>query len=243
MLLPLNLDSQPLQLLAELFDLSVPRLGLISQPIGEHPSLPGQLAPSSLLGSLEATQSLMERRRLLEPGSCRFPVAFGSVGHRPDGSLAAMSEGRDLERFRDLAGRAAEAAGRVILEAPPPRPELKGRADYVTEVDRRAEETIRDLLGRETPEIPVVGEEFGGRATSEYWLVDPLDGTVNFLHRFPAVGVSVALVAGGSPVAGAVHAPYLNNTWTAARGRGSEQDGRSIRVSEASPENAIVGTG
>jgi myo-inositol-1(or 4)-monophosphatase len=163
--------------------------------------------------------------------------------HPPDGSLAAVSEGRDLDRFRDLAGRAAEAAGRVILEAPPARPELKGRADYVTEVDRRAEETVRDLLGRETPEIPVLGEEFGGREAAEYWLVDPLDGTTNYLHRFPAVGVSVALVAGGSPVAGAVHAPYLRNTWTAARGRGSEQDGRSIRASEAAPQNAVLGTG
>ena len=138
---------------------------------------------------------------------------------------------------------AALAAGRVILDSAMPEAERKGRADYVTEVDRRAEETVRDLLGRETPGVRVVGEEFGGDPAPEYWLVDPLDGTVNFLHRFPAVGVSVALVRRGVPLAGTVHAPFLHTTWTAARGRGAEQDRAPIRVTSARAEDAVVGTG
>ena len=154
-----------------------------------------------------------------------------------------MGEREDLERFRQVAARAALAAGRVILESPMPEAEKKGRADYVTEVDRRAEEAVRDLLDREAPGIGVVGEELGGHTSSEYWLVDPIDGTVNFLHRFPAVGVSVALVGNGRPLAGAVHAPYLGTTWTAARSRGAAQDGTPIRVTSARPEDAIVGTG
>lgn len=59
----------------------------------------------------------------------------------------------------------------------------------------------------------MVGEELGGGGEIEYWLVDPLDGTVNFLHGFPIVATSVALVAGGRPVAGAVHGPYLETTF------------------------------
>ena len=124
-----------------------------------------------------------------------------------------------------------------------PERELKGRADYVTEVDRRAEEAVRDVLAKETPGIDVVGEELGGNETSEYWLVDPVDGTTNFLHGFPAVGVSVALIADGRPQAGAVHAPYLDSTWTAARGQGAEQDGSPMSISKAPPGEAVVGTG
>ncbi len=154
-----------------------------------------------------------------------------------------MGEREDLERFREVAARASLAAGRVILESPMPEAERKGRADYVTEVDRRAEEAVRSVLGEETPDIGVVGEELGGDPAPEYWLVDPLDGTVNFLHRFPAVGVSVALISGERPVAGAVHAPFLGTTWTAARGQGAEKGGTPLRVSSASPDDAVVGTG
>jgi len=154
-----------------------------------------------------------------------------------------VAEREELERLREVATRAALAAGRVILESPMPKAELKGRADYVTEVDRRAEEAVRDILEKETPGVNVVGEELGGDPASEFWLVDPVDGTVNFLHRFPAVGVSVALVTDGTPQVGAVHAPYLDTTWTAARGRGAEQNGSPVSVSEARPEDAVVGTG
>jgi myo-inositol-1(or 4)-monophosphatase len=154
-----------------------------------------------------------------------------------------VGEREDLERFREVAARAALAAGRVILDSPMPQAELKGHADYVTEVDRRAEEAVREVLAKETPGLGVIGEELGGDEASEYWLVDPLDGTTNYIHRFPAVGVSVALISGGRPAAGAVHAPYLGTTWTAARGQGAEQDGAPLSVSTASPEKAIVGTG
>jgi myo-inositol-1(or 4)-monophosphatase len=154
-----------------------------------------------------------------------------------------VGEREDLERYREVAARAALAAGRVILDAPMPQAERKGRADYVTEVDRRAEEAIRDVLEKETPGVEVLGEELGGSEADRYWLVDPLDGTTNFLHRFPAVGVSVAFVRDGQPSAGAVHAPYLSTTWTGARGQGAEQDGVPLKVSATSPERAVVGTG
>lgn len=159
----------------------------------------------------------------------------------------------DLHALRRLAARAAEEAGRVIREAGARTEgarartgdvEAKGTGDYVTEVDRAAEEAVKRVLADGAHRIPVVGEELGGRAGDRYWLVDPLDGTTNFLHRFPAVGVSIALVEDGVPVVGAVHAPLLSGTtWTAARAAGADRDGREIRVSATPPEAAIVGTG
>jgi myo-inositol-1(or 4)-monophosphatase len=156
---------------------------------------------------------------------------------------AAVGQREDLERFREVAARAAGAAGRVILASETPEAELKGRADYVTEVDREAERAARRVLGAETPKVPVVGEELGGQDAGRHGLVDPVDGTVNFLHRFPLVGVSVALIEDGRPVAGAVHGPYLDTTFTAARGQGAEQDGAPLAVSDATPDRAVVGTG
>lgn len=154
-----------------------------------------------------------------------------------------MGHREDLERCREIAARATAAAGRVLLASDAPQPELKGRADYVTEADRAAERAIREILTAEEPGVAVVGEELGGEPASRYWLVDPLDGTVNFLHRFPIVGVSVALIEEGRPAAGAVHAPYMDTTFTAARGEGAEQDGVPLRVSGKGPEQAVVGTG
>lgn len=154
-----------------------------------------------------------------------------------------MSERDDLERLRQIAVRAALAGGAIIRDAGPAKAEVKGRGDYVTEVDRSAERAIRAVLEAETPGIPVLGEELGGTRAERYWLVDPLDGTVNFIHRFPVVGVSVALVKDGRPTAGTVHAPYLETTFTAARGLGAEQDGTPLRVSDATPDKAVVATG
>lgn len=148
-----------------------------------------------------------------------------------------------LDELRRVAAQAAEEGGRVVRATEARGIELKGLADYVTEVDRSAEEAVRGVLERAAADIPVVGEELGGEAAGRYWLVDPIDGTVNFIHGFPVVGVSVALVEDGRPVAGAVHAPFLGQTWTAARGRGAERGGLPLRVSRAGPEGAVVATG
>ncbi len=131
-----------------------------------------------------------------------------------------------------------------------PRPagpaEQKGAGDYVTQVDRASERAITEVLA--STSIPVLGEEDGGSAGERYWVVDPLDGTTNYLHRFPIVGVSVALVEGGRPVVGVVHAPFLGETYVAERGKGAviERPGSGptrLRVSELPPERAVVGTG
>jgi myo-inositol-1(or 4)-monophosphatase len=147
--------------------------------------------------------------------------------------------------MRDLARRAALEGGRVIRASGSARGvvEEKAAGDYVTGVDRAAEESIIAMLLAEDPAAHVVGEEHGGDRSQRYWLVDPLDGTTNFVHGLPVVGVSVALVEGGRPTIGAVHAPFLQTTFTAARGDGAEQDGRSLRVSSRDPSEAVVATG
>ena len=156
----------------------------------------------------------------------------------------------DLERMRVAARRAALVGGDAIRGGRrPAQGEAKGRpGDWVTEVDVASETAIRSFLQEETPDVPMLGEESGGVVEGLRWVVDPLDGTTNFLHRFPAVGVSVALVEDQVPLAGAIHAPFLGDTWHAARGAGAtwEPAGgapESCHVSQRPPERAVVGTG
>ncbi len=151
--------------------------------------------------------------------------------------------------FASIAAEAAEVGGATILAAGHVGPVIeKGAGDYVTGVDRASERAIVEHLTGATPDIPVVGEERGGGTADRFWLVDPLDGTTNFVHGFPIVAVSVALVHEGRPVAGAVHAPFLGETYFGARGQGARverADGHTeaLRVSGREPERAVVGTG
>ncbi len=124
----------------------------------------------------------------------------------------------------------------------------KGAGDYVTDVDRASERAMARFLLGATPDIPFVGEEHGGVVGERYWLVDPLDGTTNFVHGFPIVAVSVALIEDGRSVAGAVAAPFLGECYVAARGLGArlERDSqapRALTVSGRPVGRSIVGTG
>jgi myo-inositol-1(or 4)-monophosphatase len=155
----------------------------------------------------------------------------------------------DLPSLLVAAEEAALAGGRVVLEgAGRAAAEHKGAGDYVTAVDRASEEAIKEVLLRATPDVPVVGEESGGIPQARWWVVDPLDGTTNFLHRFPAVAVSIALIEAGEPVVGVVHAPFLQETYLGSRGAGARvlrRDGVAelLRVSGRPVERAVVGTG
>lgn len=167
-----------------------------------------------------------------------------------------MAPGSDLDALLGIADRAAgEAAGVVLGMAGAasgsggPAAELKGAGDYVTAVDRAAEERIREILEAGAPGIPVLGEEGGGPSGApEAWVVDPVDGTTNLVHGFPAVGVSIALVREGRPVVGVVAAPFLGETYLARRGGGSLRRDRAgterpLRVSGRPTASAVVTTG
>jgi myo-inositol-1(or 4)-monophosphatase len=159
----------------------------------------------------------------------------------------------DPRALRSLAERAARRGGEIVRSGVSERAaEEKGAGDYVTEVDRASERAIVALLEAETPDVAVLAEEEGNRPGAgdegRYWVVDPLDGTTNFVHGFPVVGVSVALVDEGRPEVGAICAPFLGETWVAARGQGAFalRDGSEparLHVSTRPANHAVVATG
>ncbi|MDU0290186.1 inositol monophosphatase family protein [Saccharothrix longispora] len=106
--------------------------------------------------------------------------------------------------------------------------------DVVTAADRAAERLVRERLASLRPGEPVIGEEEGGQAAAEglTWVVDPIDGTVNYLYGIPHYAVSIAAQVDGESIAGAVHEPASGRTWTAARGGGAWLDGRRLQVND-----------
>ena len=154
----------------------------------------------------------------------------------------------DLRTDLDVAIAAARAGARVVHRSfgRDIDPDLKSVVDPVTEVDRAAEAAIREVLSALRPEDEVLGEEGGGQteAVGRRWIVDPLDGTVNFLHGHPHVSTSVGLWDGDEPVAGVVVDVMRQEMFTAARGQGAHLDGRPIRVSSKTRlQECLVGTG
>jgi myo-inositol-1(or 4)-monophosphatase len=151
------------------------------------------------------------------------------------------------ETLRELAVAAASAAGALVAEAHA-RPgtltaEIKSPGDYVTEVDRAAERAAIRVLRDGAPDIAIVAEESGGIRHERMWVIDPLDGTTNFVRGFPVVGVSVALMEEGRPVVGAVIAPLIGAAWSAALGQGAvDAGGRRLSVS-THPGSGVVATG
>ena len=156
----------------------------------------------------------------------------------PDPSL-------DLDTLLHAAFDAARAGGVIVRDTFGAAVDVraKGPGDWVSAADTASERAVRQALGAAAPGIPVFGEEEGGDRGPRGWLVDPLDGTANFLHRFPVVGVSVALVEDGEPVVGVVHAPLLGDTYIARRGGGAYCNGRPLRVSDRQPADGILATG
>jgi myo-inositol-1(or 4)-monophosphatase len=118
--------------------------------------------------------------------------------------------------------------------------------DVVTAGDRAVERLVRDRLAEMRPGESVLGEEEGGDGLPDglRWVVDPIDGTVNYLYGFPWYAVSLAAQLDGRSVAGAVVEPVSGRVWSAAKGLGAQLDGRPLRVSAACRlDLALVGTG
>lgn len=147
----------------------------------------------------------------------------------------------------DLALAAARAGAEVIRDiGRVDRADFKGAVDPVTEADRAAETAILDLLRSRRPADEILAEESGLSSSggSRRWLVDPLDGTVNFLHGVPHVGVSVALWDPDGPVAAAVIDVFRGEEFTAARDAGAHLNGAPMAVSETGDlSQALIATG
>lgn len=124
--------------------------------------------------------------------------------------------------------------------------EYKGRADLVTDVDRKAEEIILGGIRQAYPDHAVLAEESGENSgpTEFRWVVDPIDGTTNFVHGYPFFCVSIAVQHRQETVAAVVHNPVLGETFTALRGHGARLNGNPIAVSPTVElSRALVSTG
>jgi myo-inositol-1(or 4)-monophosphatase len=156
------------------------------------------------------------------------------------------------EQVLDGIVEAAKTAADVIRAASDYTPtlewEAKGAADYVTEVDRASEESIDRVLKERFPNALVIGEELSpGAALSApglKFVVDPLDGTTNFLHSYPQYAVSIGAMLDSELIAGVVVNVVNRDCFTALAGKGAFQNGISIRVSSLTDvSRALIGTG
>ena len=146
------------------------------------------------------------------------------------------------------ARKAAAIINRASLDLDLIRVSTKGQRDFVTEVDRAAEAAIIETLSTAYPQHAFLAEESGasaGQRDAEYtWIIDPLDGTTNFIHGFPQYAVSIGLRQRGVLTQAVVYDPSRNELFTASRGRGAFLNDRRIRVSRRSKlRESLIGTG
>jgi myo-inositol-1(or 4)-monophosphatase len=150
-----------------------------------------------------------------------------------------------------IAVKAARQAGKIInrasLDLGQLRVTTKQQSDFVTEVDRAAEAAIIDVLHSAYPAHAILAEESGrsGNSEAEYqWIIDPLDGTTNFIHGFPQYAVSIALAQRGVLSHAVIYDPNRNELFTASKGAGAFLNDKRLRVSKlAKLETALIGTG
>jgi len=155
-----------------------------------------------------------------------------------------------MQPMLNIAVRAARSAGDYIVRKlnhlPDIKIETKSRNDYVSEVDREAEKRIIDTLLRAYPEHGILAEESGESTGSEpyRWIIDPLDGTTNFLHGFPHFAVSIACQHEGRLEHAVVYDPFKQELFSASRGDGATVNNRRMRVSSIkTTTGALLGTG
>jgi len=143
---------------------------------------------------------------------------------------AARLAGNDLIRMSDLTNRITK----------------KGEIDLVTEADLRSEKTLIDFLSKRFPEDGILSEESAGQTgrSGRTWILDPLDGTINYAHGFPFYAVSIALEAEGNIVLGLVSNPVSGEVFEAVQGGGAYLRGARLQVSQTEVLNdALLGTG
>ena len=149
----------------------------------------------------------------------------------------------------NIAIRAARNAGDLIQRSSQNLDKLtidqKSRNDYASEVDRMAEQEIIKVLRNAFPEHAILAEESGEHQGNDYvWVIDPLDGTTNFLHGFPQYAVSIALKHKNKLEIGVIYDPSRDELFTAERGGGAMLNNRKIRVAKQnSMRGALIGTG
>ena len=154
-----------------------------------------------------------------------------------------------MQPMLNIAIRAARAAGdyiaRQVNNIPNLTIESKSPNDFVSQVDRQAEARIIDTLLKAYPDHSILAEESGISGDSEFqWIIDPLDGTTNFLHGFPHFAVSIALTHKGRLQQAVIYDPMKQELFCASKGEGATLNNRRIRVTKlVNTEGALLGTG
>ena len=151
-----------------------------------------------------------------------------------------------LPDLLEIAESAARSAANHILDSDPSSIRKKGRTDLVTAIDTESEEIICGLLMKETTNFGILAEERPEFNTDAewVWVIDPLDGTTNFVHGYPSFGVSIACMQNGNPMLGVVVELPAENVYSAIKGNGAFRNGDSINVSKTNTiENALFVTG
>ncbi len=149
----------------------------------------------------------------------------------------------------NIAVRAARQAGKLLLryygQVDAKSVSEKGRNDFVSEVDRAAETAIIDVIRKAYPHHAILAEESGETAGNDFqWIIDPLDGTTNYLHSFPQFSVSIALRHRGQLESAVVYDPMREEMYTADRGGGAFLNDRRVRVTQRKDlHGALLGTG
>jgi len=154
-----------------------------------------------------------------------------------------------MHALLNVAVMAARRAGAVLIRKMSSLQKLKidqkGHNDYVSDADRAAEKAVIQCILKHYPDHAILAEESGAQGESDHlWIVDPLDGTTNYLHGFPVFAVSIGLQIKGRMEHAVVYDPMRQELFTASRGQGAQVDGRRIRISgQKQLERALVGTG
>jgi myo-inositol-1(or 4)-monophosphatase len=175
--------------------------------------------------------------------------------HENIGALSSFNAGSHwsivcaMQPTLNIAVRAARSAGRLLLRyferVDQLQVQTKSRNDFVSEVDRGAEAAIIQELRAKFPGHAILAEESGAQGRGEFeWIIDPLDGTTNYLHGFPQFSVSIALRHRGRLECGVVYDPLREEMFTAARGEGAQLNDRRIRIAtRPSLDGALIATG
>lgn len=149
----------------------------------------------------------------------------------------------------NIAIRAARSAGNIIIRSLQHVEHLevttKGRNDFVTDVDRLAEQEIISVIHKSYPDHAILAEESGEQGHNEtIWIIDPLDGTANFLHGFPHYCVSIGVMVRGRIEHGVIYDPLRDELFTASRGAGAQLNDRRLRVTKQKTlAGSLIATG
>ncbi len=153
------------------------------------------------------------------------------------------------ENYLAVAQKAAMAAGKLLMRSygklKNSQIHTKSKNDFVTELDKRSEALIISMIKRSFPSHSIQGEESGlAEGTGALWIIDPLDGTANYIHRFPLFSVSIGVMNHGALQAGVVYDPLHRELFSAARGKGAHLNQKRFHVSKVSRlSDALMTTG